>query len=98
MVPKWFHNGSVLDFQGFIMSSFTLKNIPEDLYEQLRQSAAANHRSINSEIIVCIEQTVHNRNKDVETILANARKLREKIGALPITDAELTEAKKAGRP
>ena len=65
---------------------------------RLRQSAAANHRSINSEIIVCIEQAVHNRNKDVETILANARKLRERIGTLPITDEEITKAKQAGRP
>ncbi|MGW8257906.1 MAG: TA system antitoxin ParD family protein [Thermoguttaceae bacterium] len=32
------------------MSSITVKKIPEDLYEQLRQLAAATHRSINSEI------------------------------------------------
>ncbi|MGA2061815.1 MAG: Arc family DNA-binding protein [Thermoguttaceae bacterium] len=80
------------------MSSITVKNIPDDLYERLRQSAAANHRSINSEIIVCIEQAVHSRKNDVETILTNARKLRERIGKLPITDEELTDAKRAGRP
>jgi antitoxin FitA len=81
------------------MSSITVKNIPNDLYERLRQSAAANHRSINSEIIVCIERTVQGRNKmDVETILADARRLREQIGRLPITDEELTKAKQAGRP
>jgi antitoxin FitA len=86
-----------MEFWRQAVSNITVKNIPENIYEKLRQSAAANHRSINSEIIVCIEQAVHKRNKDVEIILENARKLREKIGALPITDEELTEAKKAGR-
>lgn len=80
------------------MPNITVKNIPEDLYEQLRQSAGANHRSINSEIIVCIEREVRSQKVDVETILTNARKLRERIGKLPITDEELTDAKRAGRP
>jgi antitoxin FitA len=81
------------------MSNITVKNIPEDLYERLRQSAASNHRSINSEIIVCIERAVSGRSKaDVEAILADARRLRERIGILPITDEEFTEAKRAGRP
>lgn len=43
------------------MASITVKNIPDDLYKRLKQRAAANHRSINSEIIVCIEQVVHNQ-------------------------------------
>jgi antitoxin FitA len=83
----------------YVMSSITVKNIPEELYEQLRQSAAANHRSINSEIIVCIERAVGSRSKiDVETILADARRLRELTKDHPITDAEFNEAKRAGRP
>ncbi len=80
------------------MSNITVKNIPDGLYEQLRQSAAANHRSINSEIIVCIEKAIHNRKNEVETILADARRLRERIGRLSISDEEFTEAKRAGRP
>jgi antitoxin FitA len=81
------------------MSSFTVKNIPDELYAQLRQLAAANHRSINSEIIVCIERSVGSRSiAEVETVLAEARKLRELIKDHPITDAEFNEAKRAGRP
>ena len=87
-----------MDYKDMPMSTFTVKNIPEDLYDQLRQAASANHRSINSEIIVCIERAVRSRKLDVETILTNARKLRERIGKLPITDEELMEAKRAGRP
>jgi plasmid stability protein len=38
------------------MASITVKNIPSDLYEQLKESAVANHRSLNGEIIACIER------------------------------------------
>jgi antitoxin FitA len=81
------------------MSSITVKNIPEDLYERLRQSAAANHRSINKEIIACIEGAVRGRsNAEVEKILADARKLRELTKDHPISDALINKIKNEGRP
>jgi plasmid stability protein len=40
------------------MPTITVKNIPTELYELLKQSAAANRRSINSEILTCIERAV----------------------------------------
>ncbi len=80
------------------MPTITVKNIPPDLYERLRRSAAANRRSINSEIIVCIEQAVRSSKVDVEEVLAEARRLREKTAGYEITDEELTRAKSAGRP
>ena len=79
------------------MSTITVKNIPSDLYEQLKQSAEANRRSINGEIIVCIEKTVGSSKINPEAFLARARKLREKTTGHPITDAEFTQAKAAGR-
>ena len=51
------------------MPSLTVKNIPPDLYELLKKSAAVNHRSINSEIIVCIEQALHSRKISPETVI-----------------------------
>jgi plasmid stability protein len=33
------------------MASVTLKDIPEDIHAELRQAAAANHRSLQGEII-----------------------------------------------
>ena len=80
------------------MPSITVKNIPQELYENLKQSAGANHRSINGEIIACIERAVRGPKRDVEEILAHARRLREKWKGPPITDEELTAAKRAGRP
>lgn len=80
------------------MPTVTVKNIPPDLYERLKRSAAANRRSINSEIIVCIERAVRSSQISPEELLARARELREKTAGYPITDDEFTRAKSAGRP
>ncbi len=79
------------------MPTITVKNIPPDLYAQLKQSAEAHHRSINSEIIACIEQAVSSRKIDPEAILVEARRLREKTSEYQITDDEFTKAKSEGR-
>jgi plasmid stability protein len=80
------------------MPTITVKNIPADLYERLKQSAQANRRSINGEIIVCIERAVSPQRVDPELVIARARELREKTAAYRITDEEFNEAKTAGRP
>jgi hypothetical protein len=80
------------------VATFTIKNIPPNLYEKLKQSAEINRRSINSEIIVCIEKSVRSRTIDAEKILAKARILRTLTQAVPISDDELTRAKEDGRP
>jgi plasmid stability protein len=80
------------------MPSITVKNIPDDLYERLRRAAGANRRSINSEIIVCLERQLRSRAVDPERVLARAGTLRQKTAVHPISDRELNEAKRAGRP
>lgn len=80
------------------MPSITVKNIPEDLYARLKLAAKFNRRSINSEIIVCLERQLQSRALDPERLLASARKLREKTAAYPISERELSEAKEGGRP
>jgi antitoxin FitA len=79
------------------MPTITVKNIPGDLYADLKQSANLNRRSVNSEIIVCLERVLRSRRISPETILAQARQLREKTREHPITDAKFTKAKMAGR-
>ena len=80
------------------MTTFTVKNIPLDIYEKLKQSAALNRRSINSEILVCIERAVSSQQVDPELAIAEARMLRERTKLYIVSDDEITEAKKAGRP
>ena len=80
------------------MKTIIVKNIPEDLYERLRQSATENHRSINSEIIVCIERSVQSRkHSSTDSILAKAREMRTRTKAPLLTHDEFNEMKNAGR-
>ncbi len=79
------------------MTTFTVKNIPTDLYRLLKQSADMNRRSINSEIIVCIEKAVSRRQVEVETVLARAQELRRKTRNYLLTEEEITQAKTEGR-
>jgi hypothetical protein len=53
---------------GVVMPTITVKNIPPDLYQRLKQSAEANRRSINSEVIVCIEKAVCSRKLQPESV------------------------------
>ena len=80
------------------MPTITVKNIPADLYERLKQAARAHRRSINSEIIVYIERAVLAEKVDPEAIIARARKLRAKTVGSPIRNDELDHEKGAGRP
>jgi len=71
------------------MPSITVKNIPEDLYKRLKQLAGANHRSINSEVIVCIEQALHSQRLDLDESQTDTRSLREKTKDYWVTSAEI---------
>ena len=79
------------------MVALTVKNIPEELFERLKRSAELNHRSINSEVIVCIERAVSTRKADPESALVRARRLREQTVDYTISDEEFNAAKAAGR-
>ena len=81
------------------MRAITVKNIPDNLYQRLKQSATENRRSLNSEILVCIERTVQSRkHEDVQDILTRARKMRQKTRGHVLTDKKFDEMKTAGRP
>ena len=60
-------------------TTFTLKNIPAPIYDALKRTAARNRRSINSEILVCLEEAYCSRRASPQDFLAQARKLRESI-------------------
>lgn len=66
------------------MANLTVKKIPDDLYESLKESARRNRRSINSEIIVCLERTLRHRRIDPEQFLTELRAFRKRIPAVPI--------------
>lgn len=79
------------------MPTITVKNIPPEIYELLKRSAAANRRSINSEIITYIEREVRGRKVNADDMLMRARQMRRKTKSHPITDTVFRAAKVAGR-
>ena len=79
------------------MYSITVKNIPEDIYKRLKHQAKSNRRSINSEIILIIEEAVESKKIEPEEFLVRAYRLREKTADYMITDDEFTQAKESGR-
>lgn len=79
------------------MPSITIKNIPEHIYNRLKEQANAQHRSINSQIIAYLEKAVEPNQVSSEEILYNARSMRNRVkGSL---DAEeIQKAIDEGRP
>ncbi len=79
------------------MATVTVKNIPDELYERLKSVAETNRRSINSEIIMCIENAVTSRRTNLDEELENARQLRRFTAGHPISDEEFNQAKSEDR-
>ncbi|WP_375340940.1 FitA-like ribbon-helix-helix domain-containing protein [Lyngbya confervoides] len=72
--------------------------MPEDLYQHLKRQAQKNRRSLNSEILICLEQTLQNRPRNAQATLDRMRALRQKTAKHPLTDEVLEQAKHSGRP
>jgi len=80
------------------MPAITLKNIPDSLYAQLKTAASVHHRSLNSEILYCVECTLGIHKINVSEHVEIARKLRAKTAQHQLTDQALNDLKNAGRP
>ena len=90
MQPKYNHFGET-------MASLTIKNIPDDLYEHLKQAANAHHRSVNSELIVCLEKALMPTKVTGNELKDAAKLLRDKVASQHIDADEINAAKNQGR-
>ncbi|MGW8186982.1 MAG: FitA-like ribbon-helix-helix domain-containing protein [Desulfobacterales bacterium] len=79
-------------------TTITVKNIPYDLYELIKQNAAEHRRSINNEVIAIIENAFRSHGIDPEDFLVTVRKLRERTKRIELTDRLINQAKNEGRP
>jgi plasmid stability protein len=79
------------------MSSITVKNIPEPIYNKLKQQAEAQHRSMNSEIIACLERYVEPIRVSPDEILRQARMMRKKVRG-SLSAEEIQDAIDQDRP
>lgn len=79
------------------MATITLKNIPDDLYDRLKQAAKVHHRSVNSELIFYLERALQPKQYTAAEHLAGAREIRERFTDFKVTEADLRTAKETGR-
>jgi plasmid stability protein len=92
ILPLWNHFGVTY------MATLTIKNIPSTLYDALKQQAAVNHRSLNGEVIVSLEQAVRKQGVAVQEILTRARSVRIKMSPdTTLTNQIINRAKRQGR-
>ena len=96
------HNGIIMEPNGASMTkmtkTITVKNIPGELYAQLRESAARHHRSINGEIIAIIEKALVAQKASPEDFLVTAKALREKTRGYGLNQEFIEKTKREGRP
>jgi hypothetical protein len=79
------------------MPNLTLKNLGQPLLEGLRAAAERNRRSLNSEAIRRLEDSLGMVPVEPEGLLARARVLREKARIPYLTDEILRHAREEGR-
>jgi plasmid stability protein len=79
------------------MASLTIKNIPDNLYEHLKQAATLHHRSINSELIVCLERALLPTKVSALDLKSAAQKLRSRVNTSAFTIDDINAAKQEGR-
>ena len=58
------------------MATLTIKNVPDELYRQLKHSANTHRRSLNSEAITCLERALSHVQPDEEALMERIRQLR----------------------
>lgn len=78
--------------------SITLKNIPDELYRSLKSAAEVHHRSLNGEIIACLERVLMPARISNETHLARARQIRDELAGKKFKVADIERAIDQGRP
>jgi plasmid stability protein len=79
------------------MPALTIKNIPIDLYNELKSVASKHHRSINSEVIVCLKHTLFPSKISSDDFLHNIQQLRSSIPDNIITAEDIEKAIEEGR-
>ena len=79
------------------MPALTIKNIPEPLYQQLKITASAHHRSINGELLYQLEQILLPQPINATHYIEQVRLLRKQVTPYQINADDIQQAIHAGR-
>jgi plasmid stability protein len=77
------------------MISITIKDLPSHLHRELKSRALSHGRSLNTEVIACLEASVHSAPVDVEAVLREARAVRQSL-KIRLTRKDLLTARIGG--
>ena len=80
------------------MAAITVKNIPDELYKQLKRAAEHHRRSVNSELIFCLEKVLKPQKINAKEHILAARQIRQRLEDLKVTEDELKNARNMDRP
>ncbi len=80
------------------MPALTIKNIPDDVYNALKDKAKQQHRSINSEVIMCLKRSLLPKRISPEERLSTIRAIRSQVKSGTITAEDIDQAINKGRP
>ena len=80
-----------------ILTTLTLKNIPDEVYVRLKISAASHRLSMNSEAIVCLESVLHPGRPTAEEVVARARSIRKSLPKANFTAKDIDAFMREGR-
>jgi plasmid stability protein len=50
------------------MSTLHVRNVPDDLYERLRQRAAAQRRSLSAEVVILLSQAIEQKENGTDVL------------------------------
>ena len=78
------------------MATLTIKNVPDTLVKRLKRQADHHHRSLNREVIACLERASAAVPIDVDAELARIRAIRVPV-RMRLDDVTLRRLKSAGR-
>lgn len=79
------------------MANLTIKNVPKPVLRRLKARAAMHRRSLNLEVIACLETLVQSAPVDAEALLARVREIRRTPARTRLTDRTLARLKATGR-
>lgn len=80
------------------MATLTLRDIPAELYERLRESARRSRRSLDREAVARLEIGLRSNREDPERFLAEVQTFQRRLKVTPLTDEMLRSARREGRP
>ena len=80
------------------MPTITLKNVPKNVHAALKQRAKRHKRSLNQEVIHCLDLELGRNTRDPQALLNEIRHLRSRISAKRVNLDWIDNAKRSGRP